>query len=176
MEAKLSRARGFTAYELLVVVGLAALLATLAVPGFGSLRRAAGLSAATNQLIWALHFARSSAVLRGVPAAVCLSADDHTCMNSAGSLATGWLVFHTESQHAMAQPVGAAPLLHSFRLPADVTVTGTRPVVTFWPVARAGTTGTFNLCDVSGRSPGRAVVVSQTGRPRVSAEAAACAS
>jgi type IV fimbrial biogenesis protein FimT len=71
------RQRGLTAFELVVALGICALLATLAVPGFAGLRRSAGLSAAANELIWALHLARSSAALRGLPVTVCLTRDEH---------------------------------------------------------------------------------------------------
>ena len=179
--------RGVTALELLVGIAIAAVLATLAVPSFGRLGRAASLSAATNELLWALHFARSSAILNGLPVTLCLSADETTCIDSAVSAAKGWLVFVQpaggQAQPAGVQPGGRSvsqpgadgPLLHRFRLPGDITVHGSRAAVTFWPVTRAGSTSTFDVCNVGGTPEGRAVVVSQTGRPRVSMEEAACA-
>jgi type IV fimbrial biogenesis protein FimT len=175
MESRSRSVRGVTALELLVVVAVAAVLATLAVPSFGSLRRAASVSAATNQLLWALHFARSSAILNGLPVTLCLSKDDATCLESAVTAGTGWLVFYQPSGRVAARPASDHPLLHSFRLPADVTVHGTRAAITFWPVTRAGTTGTFDVCNVGATPRGRAVVVSQTGRPRVAVEEAGCA-
>jgi type IV fimbrial biogenesis protein FimT len=177
MDVLLLRQRGVTVLELMVVVGIAAVLATLAVPGFGSLRRAAGLSAATNELLWALHFARSAAVLNGQAVTLCLSADDASCVGPAAASARGWLVFYQASGAsvaASAQPTPGNPFLHSFQLPPDVSVRGSRTAVTFWPVTRASSTGTFDLCNVGGSSPGRAVVLSQTGRPRVAAESVPC--
>jgi type IV fimbrial biogenesis protein FimT len=165
--------RGLTAFELIVALGIAALLATVAVPGFAGLRRAAGLGVAANELVSALHLARSSAGSRGLPVTVCLSVDELTCVTKPDVAAAGWLVFHPESQAVTAQPT-PAKLLHQFQLPPDVTVRGTRPAVTFWPVARAGSTGTFELCDVHHRAPGRSIVLSQTGRPRVAMEEATC--
>jgi type IV fimbrial biogenesis protein FimT len=165
--------RGLTAFELIVALGIAALLATVAVPGFAGLRRSAGLGAAANELVSALHLARSAAGLRGLPVTVCLSVDERTCVTKPDVAALGWLVFHPESQAVTAQPT-PAKLIHQFQLPADVTVSGTRPAVTFWPAARAGSTGTFELCDVHQRAPGRSIVLSQTGRPRVAMEQATC--
>jgi len=164
------RERGVSLLEVMVVLAIAALLATIAMPSFARMRRAASLSAATNQLLYALNFARSAAILQSVPVTLCLSADGESCLDSAAAAGIGWLVFYQAAGPA------AAPLLHSFRLPDDVNVHGTRAAVTFWPVARAGTTSTFDLC-VGGRPapPGRAVVVSQTGRSRVATEEAACA-
>jgi type IV fimbrial biogenesis protein FimT len=172
---KLKRQRGLTAIELVATLGIAALLATLAVPGFAGLRRSAGLSAAANELVWALHLARSSAGRQGVPATVCLTGDERTCLATPDALAVGWLVFLSEGAAAVAQPPSPGSVFHTFHLPPDITVRATRPAVTFWPVARAGSTGTFELCDVESRTPGRSIVVSQTGRPRVMPEAVSCA-
>jgi len=173
---QLRRLGGFSALELLATLGVAAVLAGLAVPGFAAFRRSAGVSSAANELVWALHLARSSAVLRGQPVTVCLSPDDSSCLQtSEGSAAGGWIVFQAAGQAVVPQAAPSGPILHRFRLPEAVAVRGTRPAVTFWPVARAGTTSTFEICDLEGRTPGRSIVVSQTGRPRVAQEAASCA-
>jgi type IV fimbrial biogenesis protein FimT len=162
-------------FELMVALAIAALLTSLAVPGFAGLRRSAGLSSAANELLWALHMARSSAVLRGLPVAVCLTGDDQTCLAAPDVPAVGWLVFLPEGQATVTRPGPVGTLLHSFHLPAGLAVSGTRPAVTFWPVSRASSTSTFDLCDVRAHGPGRSIVVSQTGRARVAAEAAPCA-
>lgn len=168
--------RGFTMIELLVTLAVAAVLMSLAVPGFAALARSFGLSSAANELLSALYMARSAAVLRGLPVAVCLTSDDSTCVTTPGQAATGWLVFVADSGAAAAsRPAVVGEVLSRFRLSGRLAVSASRPTVTFWPVARAGTTGTFDLCDVGGAGAGRSIVVSQTGRPRVSAEAASCA-
>jgi hypothetical protein len=64
-------------------------------------------------------------------------------------------------------------VLSRFKLPPRLTVSASRPTVTFWPVTRAASTSTFDLCDVAGA--GRSIIVSQTGRPRVATEATSCA-
>lgn len=170
-----ARSRGFTVLELMVVVAIAAVLAALAAPSFGSFRRAAGVSTATAELLGALHFARSSAVLNGLPVTLCLSADAATCASSDSVAAIGWLVFARPDASAFSSSVGDQNILRSFRLPPDVSVHASRTAVTFWPITRAGTTSTFDVCDVGGAVRGRAVVVSQTGRPRVAVEDATCA-
>jgi type IV fimbrial biogenesis protein FimT len=160
--------------ELILTIAIVAVLVTMAVPGFAGLRRSAGLSAAANELLWALHHARSSAGLRGLPVTVCLTADDESCIAGRYAPAVGWLVFQSQGQSVSAQPVAPASILHSFHLPPGITVAATRPAITFWPVARAGSTSTFDLCDSGGGVRGRSIVVSQTGRPRVAPEGASC--
>ncbi len=90
----------------------------------------------------------------GLPATVCLTADERTCLSRPDVAAVGWLVFRAEGSAAVAQPATPEAVFHSFQLPADISVTATRPAITFWPVARAGSTGTFELCDVIGAVAG----------------------
>jgi len=174
MAPQLAKDRGFTALELLVVVAIGAVLVAMAVPSFSELRRSASISSSANQLLWALHYARSQAILRNVPAVVCLSANGATCVTSAGTAAAGWLVFLEQQRSIPVQFNTTDELLRAIQLPPQVAVQGTRAAVTFWPTARAGTTSTFKLCDARGDPRGKAVVVSQTGRPRVADGDAPC--
>lgn len=168
------RQQGLTAVELMVALAIAAILAGMAVPGFAALYRSASVSSAANELVWALHLARSSAWAKGQPVTLCLSKDRLTCVTTPDASAAGWLVFHPSGATAASQLIAAGPPLHTFELPERLTVAATRPAITFWPAARAGSTGTFEVCDADHRAAGRSIVVSQTGRPRVEAEAAAC--
>ena len=162
-----SRRRGYTTLELLTVLAIAGILAALAAPSFAELKRGAGVTAGANQMLWALHYARSAAILRNVPTVVCLTADGTTCLTAAGAQGSGWLIFHDSDRSAPPRLSPADQLLHASTLPPGFKVSGTRAAVTYWPIARAGTTGTFKLCATQGAAMGRAVVVSQTGRPRV---------
>ena len=168
-------ARGVTLVELLAVVAVVAILATLAAPTFGSLRRSAGVGAAATELLAALHFARSAAALDGQPVTLCLSADGQTCVASNTDAASGWLVFAQPGAGISGSTSVVPPVLRQFRAPDSVVVRGTRAAVTFWPAARASLTSTFDVCDARREVAGRAVVLSQTGRPRVAVEEASCA-
>lgn len=169
---------GFTLIELLVVIAVVAIVTGFAVPGFGNLRRAAGVSVTASELLGSLHFARSTAVLNGEPVTLCLSANQQTCVASGSAAATGWVVFPDPGAKPTGTVTARQPILRSFRSPNDVFLQGSRGAVTFWPVTRASTTSTFEVCDanpdVNRTVRGRVVVVSQTGRPRVAAEEAAC--
>ncbi len=60
------RARGFTLIELMVVVLIMAILATMAVPSFQTMIQQNRINGYTNELVSALSVARSEAVKRGV--------------------------------------------------------------------------------------------------------------
>jgi type IV fimbrial biogenesis protein FimT len=171
--------RGFTLWELLAALALAATLATLAVPGFARLSADIGASAAAEQLVASLQLARATALARAAPASLCASSDGVACADPGGIPATGWLVFlGTDAvSSAVSRPAGA--LLRSVRLPGELRVLSTRPAIAYWPDARAGTTGTLVVCRAGMADSARTVVVSQTGRPRLGpagpGQGAACA-
>jgi type IV fimbrial biogenesis protein FimT len=172
MAPRISAGRGFSAMELLVVTAVIAVLASFAVPTYVRLSRQASLSAAANQMLWALHLARSTSILRGEAVAVCLSGEGAGCLGSAAQQAAGWLVFVDRETSTPVRVDPGDQVLRQLPLPPGVVVRGTRAAVTFWPVAMAGTTGTFTFC---AGADGRAVVISQTGRPRVKTKGVSCA-
>lgn len=62
---QIRRASGFTIIELLVVMTIAAIVLTLAVPGFGAFIRANRAEVQSSALVNAFNYARSEAVRRG---------------------------------------------------------------------------------------------------------------
>jgi type IV fimbrial biogenesis protein FimT len=172
------RLKGLSLVECLIVLAVIGVLVSVAVPSFSSTRREAALTASVNQLLGALHFARSAAILSNTPAVVCLSAKNAQCTAPVGQeQIQGWLVFRNSDRDSPPTLGSADVLLRQADFPEEVSVHASRASLTFWPTARAGTTGTFTLC--SRRPPvlARKIVVSQTGRPRVAAATAReCAS
>jgi len=86
-----NRNAGFTLYELMVTVGVAALIASFAVPGYRGLMADSRSVAHTNDIVTALNLARSEATRRRFPINVCASADGASCSGS-NDWSTGWIV------------------------------------------------------------------------------------
>jgi type IV fimbrial biogenesis protein FimT len=168
------RDQGFTLTELLVAMAIGALLLTLAAPGFTRHRGEASLRAASNETLAALQLARRIALARGQSVTVCPSADGIAC-SFAGS---EWLLFANAPGGVDSRREGADQLLQRWTLPRGVVVTGTRGYAAFQPRPGAATTVTFQFCHSAAPATALAIVLSQSGRPRIERQnsGAACAS
>lgn len=150
------------------MLAVACALIAATAPSFALSQREAALTASVNQLLGALHFARSAAILRNTPTIICLSANGQQCADSASvESAKGWLVLESARSRAVGEARNSDLPLRRADLPENVAIHGSRALLTFWPTSRAGTSGTFVLCSRRPPISARKVVVSQTGRPRV---------
>jgi type IV fimbrial biogenesis protein FimT len=161
----------FSLVEQSVVLALVAVLASLATPGYLQLRRQMQLTEATRTLQAALHFARAQAASRGLPVVLCQTDAGGRC-SAGGSAGAGWRVFAKPGAGLASSFQPGDLLLGAVDLPVRLQVFGTRTAITYWPTPRAAATGSFVFCDADARAQPRAVIISQTGRPRVSDVAA----
>lgn len=85
---------GMTLIELMVTLGVVAILATLAVPSLQHMIERNQLQTLTNNMVSNLYLARSEAAKRGFTVALCASdAGQTTCDATATSFANGWIIF-----------------------------------------------------------------------------------
>jgi type IV fimbrial biogenesis protein FimT len=87
---RIRRSRGFTLIELMVVVAMVAILATLAAPSWTQIRIRSNIRSAVNDFTSSLYLARAEAVRLNVPVTVCPSDDGATC--TATEYQLGWIV------------------------------------------------------------------------------------
>jgi len=159
---------GVTLIELLITLFLIAIVTSVTVPDFRQLMLDARRTTQVNNLLHALHAARSAAILRGQPTVICKSADQRQCTPGSRSWSDGWIVFvNTDHDSPPIVDAGEEVLLVQPRI-ENLAVDSSRSAVTYWPVALAGTTATFSFCDSRGTRGARAIIISNTGRPRVS--------
>lgn len=157
--------KGFSLVELMVTISIASILLAVAVPSYQSLMRESRLTTQANELMTALHYARSEAVKRGIRVTICKSADGATC--NGDSWQDGWIVF---SDTSTAGTVDANDeVLRVFPALKDSTLsTGSNlnKGISYLPNGRSPgvSNDTFYLCN---QTSGRNIVVISSGRPRV---------
>lgn len=170
----LHRQAAYTLVELLVVMALAAIVASLAIPSMSAFLNSQRSSSLGSAFLNSLNLARSEAIKRNARVALCKSADSWLCTN-AGGWEQGWIVFHDVNNNAVLDPGedvieqrGAVTV--GLRLTGNVTVAH---YVSYSPsgsaklVSGAFQAGTFTLCLNPVSEPDvRKLILSSTGRAR----------
>lgn len=170
---------GFTLLELMLVVVLAGLLLGIGVPAMGDFIRNARITAAANDVMVGLHFARSEAIKRRQPVTLCTSAAPLAAnpVCAASTQLLGWIAFVDTNQSG--QPDAGEPvLLQREPLPNTITArSATNPLrVTYLDNGFALNVNAARLvlCDDRGNvmsggelSAARGILVSVTGRAGV---------
>jgi type IV fimbrial biogenesis protein FimT len=158
--------RGFTLWELLCTLSIAAVALAAGIPAFRSFLLDARLTADVNAWVLAVQLARSEAAKRGRPVIVCKTADTWRCGGSDLPGDAGWMVYVNVDDEYPPRRSPSEPLLYVHDLEITGTVLSNRPYFEF-RVGRRSTNGTTVFCDQRGSGAAKAVIVSYTGRPRV---------
>ena len=159
--------RGWTLVELLTAVAVGAVVAAWGVPTFGEFTRNAARTREVNQFLQAVYLARSEAIKRNGVVSLCPSLDGLTC-TPAGRWNSGWLVFVNDDRDSPAHRDADEALLHVYPAWDAGHILSNRTTLSFRPFGQMGVTATVTFCDDRGSPAARAVIISQTGRPRVS--------
>lgn len=153
--------RGFTLFELMLALALAATLAAAGVPALREFIRDCEQAAAVNGLLQAIHSGRRLAALSGRHVDLCPTQDGLDC--SDGTIWEGDLLLRPHPGGDLAPRV-----LPSLARRTSRTIRANRAALTFSPLRPAATTATFTVCDDRGPRAAVAVIVNRAGRPRVS--------
>jgi len=161
------RYAGFTLLELLVALGIVAILLGFGNPSLRALVLDGRRTQTLNSLVHSFHLARTSAIRNGHEVAVCPLGGGDLCSDNAAGWAQGWLVFvNSDGDQPAVRDSDELLLLRREPTP-DARIFSNRRAFHYRPFNRRSTTGTLIYCDERGGEEARAVVVSYTGRPRV---------
>ena len=161
---------GLTLIEILLALAVSAILLGLGIPAFSSLLGSSELTTRVNALSASLSLARSAAIREGSRGMVCQSRDGRRCSRG-GDWSEGWIVFVDRNHNR--QREDTEPLLHAQPATRDrvhIRFRGfpSRRYFIYRPDGMAKMNGTFILCVPGEPALARAVIVSWSGRPRIS--------
>ncbi len=160
-------AGGYSLYELIITIGMAALVMALGVPSFGRMLADHRLKVEVDALFHAVHLARKESVVRRRAVTLCPSTDGQNC-EAGFDWSDGWIMFVNLDRDSPAARDADEPVLQRFSVSLHNQVVTNRRSFSFRTTALRATNGTFIFCDKARRAAARALVVSYTGRPRVS--------
>ena len=165
MQSK-QRQTGVTMIELMIVIVIAAILATIAAPSFNDFIENTRLTSTMSQLTGDLNRARSEAIKRNSWVLVCARSSNTAC---GADWNNGWLVCQDSSNDGAdncdsGTAANPNPITVHQAINANFTLTGSADAIRFNPNG-TGTVGTLNL--VSGAKSRTANIVA-TGNISVS--------
>jgi type IV fimbrial biogenesis protein FimT len=173
IKSRLSRhERAFSLYDALVTLTIVSTVTATAVPSLQHLTSSQRMSGAVNSLIAALHLTRSEAIKRNERATLCPSTNGRECRDG-GSSGTVWdegylLYIDHNGNHAFDADDMTVRYFNAFE-GLHIRSSTHRDHVTYQSNGMAsGSNLTITFCDKLGRSAPRAVIVSNSGRPRTS--------
>ena len=161
---------GLTLIEILLALAIGAALLALGVPAYTGLVGHSALTSRVNALSASLSLARSAAIREGSRGMVCQSRDGRRCSRR-GDWSAGWIVFVDRNHNRQREDTEA--LLHAQPATGDrvrIRFRGfpSRRYFIYRPDGMAKMNGTFILCVPGEPTLVRAVIVSWSGRPRIS--------
>jgi type IV fimbrial biogenesis protein FimT len=168
-----SLGRGFTLIELMVTIGILAVLLTIAIPSFTSTIINYRLTSISNTFVASAQLARSEAIKRNGKVTMCKSADGLTC-TTAGGWEQGWILYQDVNNNGAINSPDDVIIHTESAAAANFSMTFVDNYISF--IATGGTElingapqfGTVKLCSQSAPvGPARQMVINAVGRLRV---------
>ncbi|MBK7252064.1 MAG: GspH/FimT family pseudopilin [Gammaproteobacteria bacterium] len=181
------RQLAFTLMELMMTLAIAGIILAIGAPNFVEFRRNNRMTSVANDFLGALQTARTEAIKRQQPVAVCPSANPDTagagCSNGAF---TGWIVFVDADNNCLRDAAGNDIVRASVTIDPAVTPVSNGVCLSFGAngflqtIAGQATASRTVFCDARGntlqsgtlQSAARGIDVSPTGRSRITRDMA----
>ena len=162
--------KGFTLIEMMMVLAIAAILLTIAVPSYNAFSKNSKITKQTNLLVASISMARGEAAKRGARVMMCQSPDPSNtgtyCTGTSGTWSDGWVVF-VDADGGSDYDSGEL-VISVFNSASPIEIkTNAGSYLSFNPdgTTTAGSEKEFAICDDRGTSKGKKISVAATGRP-----------
>ncbi len=177
---------GFTLVELMIVLVIASVLLSVAIPGFRDLLERNRLQSAASNLYTSLMLARSEALKRNQPIGVCkgtatTSAASCTTSGTDGAWEGGWVVHLDPNNPTTLDPNDVLATRLALDSGDTIRVVRTSSVstkingITYRPDGGSSLDASFILCNEDADTTTRRLItVEFTGRPRLSQTTGSC--
>jgi len=149
-----------------MTLALVAIILGLGLPSFSGMAARNRLHVEVNALFHAIHLARKESIMRKRVVSLCPSPDGVNCAPGR-DWSTGWLMFENTDRDEPPYRDRGEPLLQAHIVGENVRIMANRRGFTLRATQKRATNGTFVVCDRAARVVPVALVVSYTGRPRV---------
>jgi len=160
---------GFTLLELLGTITIVLIIFAFGVPILKYTATNNRLVTSINALAGTLAYTRSEAIRRNQQIVVCKSKTGTECTRE-GDWRQGWLVYVDLNRNRTLDE--AETLLGTHRLAEKIQVDyrafGSRHYLVYRPSGTTRTNGTFTFCDPAYPESARALIITKTGRARLS--------
>jgi type IV fimbrial biogenesis protein FimT len=162
------RCTGYSMTEVLTTLAVVGVVVSNGVPAMQNLVHEQRLTTQVNQLFTDLHLARSESIKRSAQVTLCKSNDGATC-STASDWRDGWIVF-ADTNGNEAVDTGETIIRVGQALATGTTLRyGTSYSYVYYKSdGAAWPNATFTFCDPRGAANARAIILANTGRPRIS--------
>ncbi len=157
---------GFNIIELMVVMAIITIMATVAIPGFMTMSRDNRLAVRHNDFLAALNLARNEALTRGRSVTICKWGVNDDC--NGRQWEDGWIVFADTDRDGI---VDASEIIRIYPpLSNNITLRGSNTAanqIVFNSQGMLPATGKLTFCDSRGARHARGLILSRSGQARI---------
>ena len=166
---KFKHAAGYTLVELLSTIAIVSVAVGLGIPSLKATLNNDRLTTSINSLAGTLSYTRSEAIRRNQHVVICKSLEGTTCTRT-GDWRHGWLVYVDANQNRTLDEAETVLGSHrtSDKVQLDYDAFGSRHYLVYRPSGATRTNGTFTFCDPAYPESARALIITKSGRPRLS--------
>jgi type IV fimbrial biogenesis protein FimT len=167
--AGLGQCAGFTLVELLSTVMIVLIIFGVGIPVLKATVTTNRLASSINALAGTLAYTRSEAIRRNQHVVICKSNSGTECTRES-DWRLGWLVYVDMNQNRALDETEAILGTHrqTDKIQVDYRAFGSRHYLVYRPSGTTRTNGTFTFCDPAYPESARALIITKTGRARLS--------